>query len=262
LAALAGACGGLAVANRSALALNLGLVALLFLLRRRPALGRLAALALGAVAVLGPILAYNTAAAGRFTAVGENGGQVFVQGHCSLAMIEAPLPGGGRLVFGAPPHLQRGGGLDVRFDTPFWDQAYYYQYGLDCIRENGLGHLRVLARSLLDMTVSTVIWPHVGDPVLAKVAAAANALYVLALPVIVVGGLRLARRRRGVGLLPAHQAPVLVVALVYFGDPRYRFVYDLFGLAVLAAVIADRYLDRSAAKRVPDPAAPPRVSVA
>ena len=36
-------------------------------------------------------------------------------------------------------------------------------------------------------------------------------------------------------------ACALVVALLFFGDPRVRSTYDVFGLALLAACFADRY---------------------
>jgi hypothetical protein len=36
-------------------------------------------------------------------------------------------------------------------------------------------------------------------------------------------------------------ACALVVALIFYGDPRVRSSYDVFGLALLAALIADRF---------------------
>ncbi len=36
-------------------------------------------------------------------------------------------------------------------------------------------------------------------------------------------------------------ACVVLVAVVFFGDPRVRSTYDVFGLALLAALIADRF---------------------
>ena len=38
----------------------------------------------------------------------------------------------------------------------------------------------------------------------------------------------------------AHLLCVVVVAVIYFGEPRVRSSYDLFGLSLLAALIADR----------------------
>jgi hypothetical protein len=45
-------------------------------------------------------------------------------------------------------------------------------------------------------------------------------------------------------------ACVLVVAILFFGDPRVRSTYDVFGLALLASCIADVLgLDGSRGKR-------------
>jgi hypothetical protein len=45
-------------------------------------------------------------------------------------------------------------------------------------------------------------------------------------------------------------ACVLVVAIFFFGDPRVRSTYDVFGLALLAAAIADLFgLDKREKKR-------------
>ena len=43
----------------------------------------------------------------------------------------------------------------------------------------------------------------------------------------------------------AHLACFIAVAVISgLGEPRYRTVYDIFGLALLAAVVADRFLDK------------------
>ena len=41
-----------------------------------------------------------------------------------------------------------------------------------------------------------------------------------------------------------HLACVLATALLFFGDPRFRTPYDVFALALLAALIAHRLFDR------------------
>jgi hypothetical protein len=62
--------------------------------------------------------------------------------------------------------------------------------------------------------------------------------------------LLIAKRRRvgepvGEQTLLLHFAMVIPIAVIAgVGEPRYRTVYDLLGIALLAAVVADRWLDR------------------
>ena len=75
---------------------------------------------------------------------------------------------------------------------------------------------------------------------------ASNLAYSLLLPWILIESIFLIRRRRAEGRLSgeavmlAHLACVALVAVLYYGDPRVRSSYDLFGLSLLAALIADR----------------------
>lgn len=76
---------------------------------------------------------------------------------------------------------------------------------------------------------------------------ASNLAYSLLLPWIFIETVFLVRRRRASGRLSseavmlAHLACVVLVAVVFFGDPRLRSSYDVFGLALLAALIVDRF---------------------
>ncbi len=62
-----------------------------------------------------------------------------------------------------------------------------------------------------------------------------------------IGSLFLVRRRRaairpsGELILLAHLACVVLVAVVFFGEPRLRSFYDVFGLALLAALVTGRF---------------------
>jgi hypothetical protein len=50
-----------------------------------------------------------------------------------------------------------------------------------------------------------------------------------------------------------HLATVLATAFFFFGDPRFRMPYDFFGLALLAAVLADTFVRRRARSAVDSP---------
>ena len=129
-----------------------------------------------------------------------------------------------------------------------WDQSYFYNRGLQCISRDGLGHARILVRNVLDMTATTVPWPQVNDENGQRgVVRATNLAYCVLLPWIIIETVFLIRRRRAAGQWPgeavmlAHLACVVLVAVAYYGDPRIRSTYDVFGLALLAALIADRF---------------------
>jgi hypothetical protein len=109
------------------------------------------------------------------------------------------------------------------------------------------------------MGLSTVPWPPSNDPGVRDIVKLGNVAYVVALPFIVAGAIGLIRRRWSSGgggelVMLVQLSTVLVTAVVYFGDPRYRTPYDVFGVALLGAVIADRLFDRSLqdAARYPD----------
>jgi len=241
---VAGLVAGGAVANRPALALNAVIAALSA--ARRIRLVAVAAIATGAAALLALVVAYNTAAAGHLTFVSENGGITFYLGHCDVRRVTARNG-----TFLTPPTQQRGTGRDVTFpDRDVGDQSFFYAQGVACIRDDGIAHLRVLARDVLDMTVTSSLWPQVTDPAQRPLLDLVNVLFSAALPFILLGAVRLIRARRRQGeragetVMLAHFLTVLATALLFFGDPRFRAPYDVFALALAAALVADRWFDR------------------
>jgi hypothetical protein len=96
------------------------------------------------------------------------------------------------------------------------------------------------------MTATTVPWPQVAENGQRGVVQASNLLYSFLLPLIVAGSLLQIRRRHALGrpsgeaVMLAHLACVVLVAVIYYGDPRMRSSYDVFGLSLLAALVADR----------------------
>src|ERR687890_1208353 len=108
-----------------------------------------------------------------------------------------------------------------------------------------LGRARVLAGTVLNMTATTVPWPQSNGGGQRTVVQVSNLAYSLLLPLIVIYSVFVIRRRpsgwsSGETVLLLQLACLLVVAIFFFGDPRVRSTYDVFGLALLAARIADR----------------------
>jgi hypothetical protein len=94
------------------------------------------------------------------------------------------------------------------------------------------------------MSATTIPWPQVNEDGQRVVVRASNLAYSLLLPLVVIDSVFV--RRRASGRSPGETvmllqlACVLLVAIFFFGDPRVRSSYDVFGLALLAARIADR----------------------
>jgi 4-amino-4-deoxy-L-arabinose transferase-like glycosyltransferase len=211
----------------------------------------------GLMLVLLGVVAHNTAATGHLTGLSENTGMDFFLGHCNVNVLTTGRPDSLHFRFGSPAAVQRGGGRDYDFpDHQVWEQDFFVAQAFECIRADGVGHVRLVLRNIFDMGFTTVPWPPSNEAILRDVVRVNNVLYAAALPFLVIGGIRLLRKRRRVGDPPneayllLHMTPVVVLAVVFFGDPRYRIPYDIFGLALLAAIIADRFLDPRSEARV------------
>jgi 4-amino-4-deoxy-L-arabinose transferase-like glycosyltransferase len=256
LGLLAGVLAGAAIGSRPQWILNLVVLAVPLLLRFRREAAVLASIVIGTTGVLGALLLHNSVVAGKFTGLSENSGVNFWMGHCDVRTVTTTDPSQNVFfTFSLPVamQLERGGIYNFK-EHLAWDQPFFYDMGLQCIQRDGLGHIRILVRNTLDMTATTVPWPQVDDDSPQRgVVQASNLVYALLLPWIVIESVFLIRRRHAAGqpsgemIMLAHLACVALVAVIYFGDPRLRTPYDVFGLALLAALIADRLgLDRHA----------------
>ena len=247
---LAGVLGGVAIGSRPQWIFNLMVLAVPLLVGLRRKAAPLVGVVIGAAVILGGVVAHNSVAAGKVTGISENSGLNFWMGHCDVHDVTTFDPRRNiRLGFGNPVWAQLGRGGSYRFEGRYiWDQSFFYDMGLQCIRRDGLGHARILVRSVLDMTATTVPWPQVNDENGQRgVVRATNLAYAILLPWIVIESVFLIRRRSAAGLksgeavMLAHLACVVLVAVIFYGDPRIRSSYDVFGLALLAALIADRF---------------------
>lgn len=266
LGLLGGLLGGVAIANRPQFLLNVAILVLPALLHWRRQVLALTGIALGTGVVLASVLGYNSAAAGRLTGLSENSGMNFWMGHCDVRSVQMVIPSANsEFQFSLPVSNQLNRGEASYWEGIWpWDQAFFYDRALECIGEDGLGHMRLIARHVLDMTVTTVPWPQSaqGERDLAQLG---NLMYCVLLPWIVIESLFLIRRcgagmRSGEAVMLAHLMSAVVVAVLYFGDPRFRSSYDVFGWALLAALIVDRW-DHRRSERVlvtdPDRKSPP-----
>jgi hypothetical protein len=238
---LAGLAGGIAAAVRPAFALNVILAAVPLVRRMHIRVAPLVALAAGSLLVLVIVLAHEAAVVGRIVGVSENSGLTFYLGHCDVRRVTTGRPETLTYQFQTPVTTQLDRGKDVSFpDHQIWDQDFFYAQGLGCIANDGLGHARVILRNIYDMGLSTIPWPPSNDEGLREVVAFTNVGYVLLLPFIVFGTIRKIRRLWPIGGGRGELSFALATAIVYFGDPRFRTPFDVFGLALAASLIADR----------------------
>ena len=245
LALAAGLLAGVAIVTRPQLALNI--VVLLYAMRRVRAHRRtLAALLCAAIPVTEAGVAYTSAAAGHLTTLAENGGMNFFQTHCDVHVVRLSVSPGQGYVFGAPVAvtLNRGGDYFYRGVAP-GDQSFFYRQGLHCISRNVPVAVGIAARDVADLTVTSVPWPPVDETGLGRIVEVANVIYCTLL-VVTLALLARARRRTSpaipswsLKLVLAQLACVLPVAIIFSAEPRFRVPYDVFGLILIAAAVAD-----------------------
>ena len=246
---VAGLLGGVAVANRPQLILNLAVLALPLLFRFRRQAMVLGGIVAGAAIILAGAVLHNSAAADKPTGLSENGGLNFWIGHCDVHDVTTTIPAR-HLTFkiSNPVYTQLGRGESYYFRGHLmWDQGFFYELGLRCIERDGLGHARLLARNVLNMTATTVPWPQVDEEGQRGLARVSNLVYSLLLPLVVIYTLFTIARRgasgwsSGEAVMLLQLACALLVAIFFFGDPRVRSTYDVFGLALLAACVVDLF---------------------
>jgi hypothetical protein len=197
--------------------------------------------------VLAGTALHNSAAAGKPTGLSENAGLNFWIGHCDVHDVTTVDPVRNiTFQFANPVWTQLGRGGTYYFEGHLvWDQGFCYEMGLRCIERDGLGHVRVLARNVLNMSATTVPWPQVNEAGQRGVVRLSNLAYSLLLPLIVIDSVFVLVRRptsgrsSGEAVILLQLACTVLVAIFFFGDPRVRSCvrssYDVFGLALLAA---------------------------
>jgi 4-amino-4-deoxy-L-arabinose transferase-like glycosyltransferase len=238
---LAGVLGAAAVAIRPQYLLNLAIVAVPFLPRRRWNAYAAGGFSVAAVTLLLGVCAFNTAIAGRFTTLSREGGVTFYIGQCHIKQVTVTTPTSAYTI-SPPVYVQRGGSVTLFPGHQIWEEDFFYRKGLDCLRHDGTGWFHHAGVVLADMTATSNPWPQEDQPTLSSVTNWTNRIYGYGLlPLIIILALvRIIRRvptAAGETALLAHLLCIVPVALVFFGDPRFRSTYDVFGFALLAAAI-------------------------
>lgn len=250
LVLLSGVLAGVAVAVRPQLLMNMLIMGAVVFFASGKRIVPLACFAAGLLAVVGLVIVHNSIATHQLAGLARNGGVNFWFGHCEARHVVTLNSAGkmtGEFTFNVPFFIGRGGQYVFK-GHEMSDEGFFLELGWKCIEQDKLKHVLRLGRNIIDMTATTAPWPQnlVGGW-LGDVVQAANVLYSILLPWIVIESLFLIARRRKDGKPPVEAflllnlMCVVVVAIVLFGEPRVRSVYDVFGFALLAALIADRF---------------------
>jgi 4-amino-4-deoxy-L-arabinose transferase-like glycosyltransferase len=259
LSVAGGLLGGLLVATRPQFILNLLLVAAALLQSARTRWRAVPGFAVGLIGVVAVVVAINSNNAGHVTGFSENSGLTFFQAQCNIHRVSTGRPPGFGYVFENPVAFSLRRGHDAYFPNHVgWDSGFFFRQGLDCIGSDGLGHVPILARDVIDLTATSIPWPLMNEIALSRIGDIANVLYSAALVALTLL-VPLARRhweidertRSGTNILLAHLAMVIPVAVVFGAEPRYRVPYDIFGLALMGWLIAGAITRRRAPPVIP-----------
>ena len=127
----AGLYGGVAVANRPQFILNLAVLAVPMLFRRRRQALPLAGIVVGSAVILAGTALHNSAATGKPTGLSENAGLNFWIGQCDVHDVTSADPVRSiTFTFGNPVWAQLGRGGSYYFEGYLaWDQAFFYEMG-------------------------------------------------------------------------------------------------------------------------------------
>lgn len=239
----AGLLGGAAATMRPQVVVALALVPLLALVwrRRRPMVLPVMAWAVAVVLPVAGALALQARAFGGPTGLANNGGFNFFQGHCEVGTVET-RSSHGVYIWASPARMQRlhrEGRQDVRtiIDGHMaWENDYFFQLGLDCIAADGWSHLGRTATNVADFYWATTPWP-TGGPA-EPIARAGNQMYCVLLFFAVAWALLRGRHRFAERFLLYQQLAALPVALLIYGDSRFRIPHDMFGVLLLAGLVA------------------------
>jgi 4-amino-4-deoxy-L-arabinose transferase-like glycosyltransferase len=217
----------------------------------------------GALLVVVPVSIYVSKASQHPVFISNNGGQTFALGQCPIKEIHYDdRIHNTAAMFIAPVLAQRQGRGEIEaswqnafYHESFQNSGYYLREGLHCIERYPRHALRMAWRHFLDTFVGppdspALPWPDSYTP-FAVPAITTN--YLICLILVPLGFVGAWKRRREVGMwllvvLPI--ASLLLSAVLFHGDPRFREPYDFCFFIAAASLLVDRF-DRRRGMDVP-----------
>jgi hypothetical protein len=199
----------------------------------------------------------NSRAMGKPSGLSNNGGLVFYQGHCDVVHVHMEGMG-----FAAPVRIQRvllehgNAEKKVVHKRRGWDNAYFIDLGMNCIKQDGWKHLHRIYTNVADLFAPTEPWPP-NQTKFRTVSSLSNTVFSWALLGIIPAAMWLARRRWAERWLLVQASCILPVGLVFVGDPRYRIPYDIFGFLMVTGIVLAIFKMRGDERLDAKPVEPP-----
>jgi hypothetical protein len=204
---------------------------------------------------------------GRLGLVSANGPLNLVFGRCHNTGLDAVAPDGtgffGPPAFGALLHHERRAaergepflfpldpalGERLAIEGHLWDAEPSLALARACVARTGYARqLRYALTHVVLLWTYNSIWPDMGSPRYGRAMDWACAAHNIAFGWAIAAALLLSfqRRRARWGLLSLHVLSVVITAIVFFGDTRYRAPYDgvIMILALQVYVEAGAWMD-------------------
>jgi hypothetical protein len=155
-----------------------------------------------------------------------NGGFVFMAGQC---LVGHSYDSNGA-AFGPPVYMQRGIDKMVQFTQPFTNSRYFYQQGLDCLKQRPIRILEKISENYY-LFFGNVSWPTSNQAPFHLFMKASHIVF----NIITIPGLFLAiffhshqtkSSRPVLILLWLLLATVVLTSTIFYADIRYRLPYD------------------------------------
>lgn len=220
----------------------------------------------GALAVVIPVSAWVSLTTGKPTFISYNGGQTFALAHCPIREIaySDPVTHTGAM-FTLPVQNQRFERGDpeaawgsAHYAEPFVNSKYYMHEGFECIRRYPKHYLRQIFYHVADTFSGppwsiTMPWPD-SHTKFRGFSLGSNLFLCWVVAPVALLGLWWRRREQAMWIyfaLPL--ASVLLTAVLFHGDSRFRCPYD-YGFFIAASAAVEFWWQRRKGLRTPPPA--------
>ena len=169
---------------------------------------------------------------GQYRTSSLNGGFVFMAGQCLVGHSYDSIGS----AFGPPVYMQRGIHKTVQFTQPFTDSRYFYQQGLDCLKQNPLRILEKVSENYY-LFFDNISWPSSNQSPFHLIMKASHTTFnLLVLPGLLLSLIFFSRQSK------THRAKnlflwyvlstIFLTSLIYHADIRYRLPYDAIFILV------------------------------
>ena len=170
---------------------------------------------------------------GKWGEIATYGGQIFYANRVRAAHITYyDVENNVRYGIKSPVFTQKNYSLTKRLDVGPYDSGFLYREGLKEVRWDMAKAVWYSLENVSDLFYSTVIWPTSDlEGILPKIIKYYNTVfvYLVVFPAGILFIVRLKRMTKSLKIIPYLAILIIIIqALVFAGDPRYRVPFDIF----------------------------------